>query len=250
MPDSRTEFSSYSSSTDVMSIYADFNPHASSSVQNAASPGSAEASLLSSGLAHEAPALQAGPAVHTENFFSKIMNDPLHPDSQSDGGYSRPGCVSHAADGAGQNLSEPEDVSMSEKRWQAYLTRVTDNYGLDCGRPDLDLNKNDDHSAIDINYALDLFNADSQPASTSTSEGSHTGNAKYNGSDCNKRGYYVSPVPINIPRYLSPLPPSLVKTPINLMYFHHFLNHTGRMLVPHDCENNPFISVLPTSTYH
>ncbi|GLB03600.1 hypothetical protein AtubIFM57258_008841 [Aspergillus tubingensis] len=245
MPESRTEFSSYSSSTDVMSIYADFQSHASSSAQNAASPGSAEASLLSSGLAHEAPALQAGPAVHTENFFSKIMNDPLHPDSQSDGVYSRTGYVSHAADSAGQSLSELEDVSMSEKRWQAYLTRVTDNYGLDCGRPDLDLNKNDDHSAIDINYALDLINSDSRP-SASNSEGLHTENAKYDGSDCNKRSYYASPVPINIPRYLSPLPPSLVKTPINLMYFHHFLNHTGRMLVPHDCENNPFISVLPT----
>ncbi|GKZ18536.1 hypothetical protein AbraIFM66951_003417 [Aspergillus brasiliensis] len=246
MPECRTEFSSYSSSTDVMSIYADYNSHGPSSGQNAASPGSAEASLLSSGLAHEAPALQAGPAVHTESFFSKIMNEPLHPESQSDRLYSRTGCISHAADSAGQNLSEAEDVSMSQKRWQAYLTRVTDNYGLDCGRPDLDLNKNDDHSAIDINYALDLISSDNQSSSASTSKDLHTGNAKYSGFDCNKRVYYESPVPINIPRYLSPLPPSLVKTPINLMYFHHFLNHTGRMLVPHDCENNPFVSVLPT----
>ncbi|RAL02461.1 Zn(II)2Cys6 transcription factor [Aspergillus ibericus CBS 121593] len=245
VPDHGTDFSSYSSSADMMSVYADFNSHVSAPAHDATSPSSAEVSLLSSGMSQEAPALQAGPTVHTESFFSKIMNGPSASDDQSEGSQSSATCMFAHPDYAARDLSGSVDVSMSERRWRAYLTRVTDNYGLDCGRPDLDLNKNDDHSAIDINYALDLINSDNK-SSASTPEDSHTGNTKDSIVDRSKHIYYASPVPINIPRYLSPLPPSLVKTPINLMYFHHFLNHTARMLVPHDCEDNPFVSVLPT----
>lgn len=32
---------------------------------------------------------------------------------------------------------------------------------------------------------------------------------------------------------------------MNLLYFHHFLNHTARILVPHDCSANPFRNILP-----
>ncbi|KAL8952223.1 MAG: hypothetical protein Q9183_007402, partial [Haloplaca sp. 2 TL-2023] len=32
---------------------------------------------------------------------------------------------------------------------------------------------------------------------------------------------------------------------MNLLYFHHFLNHTARILVPHDCAANPFKNILP-----
>jgi hypothetical protein len=32
---------------------------------------------------------------------------------------------------------------------------------------------------------------------------------------------------------------------MNLLYFHHFIYHTGRILVPHDCPENPFRTVLP-----
>ncbi|KAJ5104192.1 hypothetical protein N7532_004721 [Penicillium argentinense] len=136
-----------------------------------------------------------------------------------------------------------KDSALAQSKWQAYLTSVTDNYGLDCGRPDQDLALNNDHAAIDINSALDSIamksrNGDSASpsapwASPATQSNDYT-------------GYYASPVPINIPRYLSPLPRTLLENPINLMYFHHFLNHTSRMLVPHDCENNPFLSVLPS----
>ncbi|KAJ5787656.1 Crotonase core, partial [Penicillium paradoxum] len=137
----------------------------------------------------------------------------------------------------------PHESLIAQSKWQTYLNNVTDNYGLDSGRPDQDLTFNNDHAAIDINYALDLIssrwrtqeNSDS-PASQPVSEPQ----AQF----CS--GYYASPVPINVPRYLSPLPSSLLGNPINLMYFHHFLNHTARMLVPHDCDNNAFISVLPS----
>ncbi|KAJ5280612.1 hypothetical protein N7478_005984 [Penicillium angulare] len=144
-------------------------------------------------------------------------------------------------DGKEDHQATRESVS-AQSKWQAYLTSVTDNYGLDCGRPDRDLASNNDHAAIDVNSALDVISSrgrseESSPKSYPTP--SVPQNTEYG-------GYYASPVSINIPRYLSPLPPTLLENPINLMYFHHFINHTSRMLVPHDCDNNPFMSVLPS----
>ncbi|KAJ5963953.1 uncharacterized protein N7479_003829 [Penicillium vulpinum] len=135
------------------------------------------------------------------------------------------------------------ETSMAQNKWQTYLNNVTDNYGLDSGRLDQDLTFNNDHAAIDINYALDLIGS-----RWCNEEHSHL-KASQPGPEPQVQfcsGYYASPVPINVPRYLSPLPSSLLENPINLMYFHHFLNHTARMLVPHNCDNNPFISVLPS----
>lgn len=139
------------------------------------------------------------------------------------------------------------DISTSERKWHAYLNSVTDNYGLDRGRPDLDLNKNNDHAAIDVNHALQLINSHWKCRRGFESVESETSFVQQDNLDLKKRTYYISPVPVDIPRYLSPLPATLLKNPINLMYFHHFLNHTAKMLVPHDCEDNPFVSVLPSS---
>jgi len=55
--------------------------------------------------------------------------------------------------------------------------------------------------------------------------------------------------PVSIPRGLDPLPPMLVENDRNMMYFKHFLSFTARLLVPHDCSENPFKKVLPQSTY-
>ncbi|PWY86930.1 C6 zinc finger domain protein [Aspergillus heteromorphus CBS 117.55] len=242
LPDHRHDFSSYPSSN-MTAVYADYNPQVASSVREVASPHSMEVGLHSSRAPHDLSTLQTSPVVPTQSFFNKIMNTPSPPDSQLDGPQSDGETAFHTSS---SDLLESVDTSMSEKRWQAYLTSVTDNYGLDCGRPDLDLNKNDDHSAIDINYALDLISFEMTTHSPPSPGHQRTDNAADHSFDRRKHAYYSSPVPINIPRYLSPLPPSLVKTPINLMYFHHFLNHTARMLVPHDCRDNPFISVLPT----
>ncbi|KAI5293679.1 hypothetical protein KEM52_005320 [Ascosphaera acerosa] len=60
-----------------------------------------------------------------------------------------------------------------------------------------------------------------------------------------KGGYYASPVPVNIQKFLMPLPSVLTQSPVNMLYFHHFLNHTGKILAPHACEHNPFTRVLP-----
>ncbi|KAF4842700.1 hypothetical protein CGCSCA4_v008439 [Colletotrichum siamense] len=41
-------------------------------------------------------------------------------------------------------------------------------------------------------------------------------------------GYYDRPILIRIPRNLEPLPSKLRDNPMNLLYFHHFLNHTAK----------------------
>lgn len=165
------------------------------------------------------------PANRAESLHSFHHSDVLSPDTKADERASK-------------------DTNSAQSKWQAYLTSVTDNYGLDCGRPDRDLTFNNDHAAIDINAALDMISSRGRSEDTASSPVSRAASDTLK-SDYS--GYYATPVAINIPRYLSPLPKTLLENPINLMYFHHFLNHTSRMLVPHDCDNNPFISVLPAS---
>ncbi|KAJ5179061.1 hypothetical protein N7492_002271 [Penicillium capsulatum] len=131
-----------------------------------------------------------------------------------------------------------EESSLAQSNWQAYLNSVTDNYGMDRGHPDSDMALNNDHAAIDIPNALDMENLHRQHDEYESCRATNKGKDGYT-------GYYSLPVPINIPRSLAPLPATLLESPINLMYFHHFLNHTSRMLVPHDCDFNPFMSVLP-----
>jgi hypothetical protein len=111
-------------------------------------------------------------------------------------------------------------------------------YGYDCGNPDLDTPMNDDHNAIansipplGMDYE-DVWGCRNADTTTRFSQGG---------------GYYASPVPITISNSLQPLPPLLLENPMNLLYFHHFLNHTARILVPHDCGQNPFRQILPES---
>jgi len=55
------------------------------------------------------------------------------------------------------------------------------------------------------------------------------------------------PDQMSIPRRLDPLPQWLLSSEQNKMYFHHYLKHTARLLVPHDCSENPFKHILPQS---
>ncbi|KAJ5167620.1 uncharacterized protein N7482_003214, partial [Penicillium canariense] len=187
-------------------------------------PGLLLGSHASSSAGHDRPTPVSTHAPRTESLHAFHHSEVRSTDARES---ERSGNEPHAA----------------QSKWQAYLTSVTDNYGLDCGRPDCDLALNNDHAAIEINSALDSIGSwgrkDEFPSPTSFQSPSDTQKPDFT-------GYYASPVPINIPRYLSPLPPALLKNPINLLYFHHFLNHTSKMLVPHDCDNNPFMSVLPS----
>ncbi|KAH7131951.1 fungal-specific transcription factor domain-containing protein [Dendryphion nanum] len=113
-------------------------------------------------------------------------------------------------------------------------------YGYDLGLPDLDSPKNIDENAIQM---------------FSPRSGNHQGfgdDSIYGNADTHAKdmafehgGYYSKPVPIRIPKSLEPLPQLLHESPMNLIYFHHFINHTARILIPHDCEQNPFRQILP-----
>ena len=116
-------------------------------------------------------------------------------------------------------------------------------YGYDMGFPDHDIPNNDDISAIAIfspqSDAMDLDGSNAYGAT----EPRHKDMAFESGD------YYAKPVAIRISKSLGPLPPMLMENQMNLLYFHHFLNHTARILVPHDCERNPFREILPESMY-
>ncbi|KAH7391962.1 fungal-specific transcription factor domain-containing protein [Pyrenochaeta sp. MPI-SDFR-AT-0127] len=112
-------------------------------------------------------------------------------------------------------------------------------YGYDLGLPDHDTPNNDDYSAITIfSPQSDTMDLDDETT---------YGNAEPRGKDMafESGGYYAKPVAIRISKSLGPLPPLLMENQMNLLYFHHFLNHTARILVPHDCERNPFRQILP-----
>lgn len=126
------------------------------------------------------------------------------------------------------------------------------NYGVDRGFPDLDLPNNNDSIALNgLTPSLSTvgLHSSEQDASIGDNDfpaefgfGLH-GTTTAHGHD----GYYAKPVIVTIPRSLGPLPSTLQENPMNMLYFHHFLNHTARILVPHDCSENPFKSILPQS---
>lgn len=183
-------------------------------------------------------------SVAQEGYFSTVINKPISSGRHSlhypSGLHTRPPVLIEETD-------QFASASTAESKWHTYLTTVTDNYGLDCGRPDLDLNRNNDHAAIDVNYALDLISSMWKNQSATPKSVDYEKEPQEHNTDRSRYTYYASPVPINIPRYLSPLPSSLLENPINLMYFHFFLNKTATLLVPHNCGLNPFISVMPSS---
>ena len=121
-------------------------------------------------------------------------------------------------------------------------------YGYDYGLPDLDIPKNDDNGAINpqtpaasLSSPASLFDEAWSP--------SRLFELDVEKPAFERGGYYARPVPIRIPLDLEPLPAQLADSPMNLIYFHHFLNHTARILVPHDCPDNPMKSTLPRSMY-
>ncbi|KAJ4984666.1 C6 zinc finger protein [Stagonosporopsis vannaccii] len=146
--------------------------------------------------------------------------------------------------------------SISDNSWQEYnaeneprpkypvMDSVSTTYGYDMGLPDFDTPRNKDHSAIAIfsppvgtmELSEDFPFVEAEPRTRDMAFG--------------KGGYYVKPVQIRIPKSLEPLPPILMENQMNLLYFHHFINHTARILVPHDCERNPFRQILPEMAVH
>ncbi|GAB7366578.1 hypothetical protein MBLNU230_g8564t1 [Neophaeotheca triangularis] len=114
-------------------------------------------------------------------------------------------------------------------------------YGFDHGLADVDVPRNLDYEAV-LPRSPDLRRRDTAGnPDVSSSEDEQDASQMAFGPG----GYYAQPVPIRIPKSLEPLHPELMANPMNLLYFHHFTNHTGRINVPHDCPDNPFRTILP-----
>ncbi|KAL9609299.1 MAG: hypothetical protein Q9167_005917 [Letrouitia subvulpina] len=125
----------------------------------------------------------------------------------------------------------------------------TISYGVDRGFPDRDLPNNNDAIALNV-VTPSLSKRSFDDGDIESPEDSYFspefGFGLYGTNSAHDQGgYYSTPVTVTIPRGLTPLPPTLQDNPMNLLYFHHFLNHTARILVPHDCSANPFKSILP-----
>lgn len=151
-------------------------------------------------------------------------------------------------------LSDPVDTGRQETHSSDSQTRqypMTNNeegytsYGYDLGQPDHDMPKNDDANAIKLFSPVMSYNGHYEDYFNGFGEGGHARDIAFE-----KGGYYEKPVRITISKALEPLPPKLLENPMNLLYFHHFLNHTARILMPHDCDQNPFRKILPRSKYH
>ena len=155
-------------------------------------------------------------------------------------------------------LADPEDF----KTWKSSsqpakyplesVAEETTTYGYDLGLPDLDTPRNDDESAIlpfsppaRRESVISYLNANGETEWDASPYNPFSAQSKVIAFE--PGGYYASPVPIKIPFSLEPLPAKLMENKMNLLYFHHFLNHTARILVPHDCSDNPFRTVLPES---
>ena len=126
-----------------------------------------------------------------------------------------------------------------------HLSSSTLLYGFDCGQIDTDLPKHNDHKAIKefTGFGPAYFrNCDHVLEAELRTDLQYKGIASDNG-----KNYYRRPVSIRLSESLPPLPDLLKTNPINLMYFHHFINNTASLLVAHDCPENPFRTIIPAS---
>lgn len=193
-------------------------------------------------------------SAHSPYSISSIVNGPVTPGSSinSSSPYpayqSLPAAVQDAPDlrrlSVKSLLSDPSDAServyYHRPGGHGYRT-----YGYDHGFTDLDIPRNDDNNVV-LPRSPDMRRASTAVSEASTSSGEL--DAKQIAFE--PGGYYAQPVPVKIPRFLEPLPVELASNQMNLLYFHHFINHTGRILVPHDCAENPFRTILPQMAMH
>ncbi|KAL8949383.1 MAG: hypothetical protein Q9222_004503 [Ikaeria aurantiellina] len=148
----------------------------------------------------------------------------------------------------------PADSGTETPYIASTVTTPTIEYGVDRGFPDLDLPKNNDAIALDgVSPILPRSDSylDGMDVNETEDIPPEFGFGLYgNNSVHDQGGYYAQAVTVTIPRGLTPLPSILQENRMNLLYFHHFLNHTARILVPHDCSANPFKSILPQMAIH
>ncbi|KAK0126561.1 hypothetical protein ONS95_008151 [Cadophora gregata] len=141
--------------------------------------------------------------------------------------------------------SIPDSQDWSGQYQDIFSDTIT--WGVDRGFKDLDVGENDDINAISGSSPLLSrdhleYTIDGDGSSTPIEFGF---GMETNSSAFASGSYYDKPVSIRIPRWYGELPAKLRDYPMNLLYFHHFINHTAGCLVPHNCSSNPFKSILP-----
>ncbi|OAP55107.1 hypothetical protein AYL99_10807 [Fonsecaea erecta] len=206
------------------------------------------------------PRVQFNP--HTPTFFPSYLSNPLTPATSA---------TSQTQDNEDRRISvssllsedpEPEDRRDSRqddqngtfdeqipRRGSLHQRMIsyseTETYGQDRGNVDLDVPRNNDTMAISGMSPSEHSDFESWLNDTDLGVPEFGFGLVSRETVFASGGYYAAPVPIKIPRKLEPLPRALSENPMNLLYFHHFLNHTARILVPHDCPENPFKTILP-----
>lgn len=160
----------------------------------------------------------------------------------------------YLATGSGAGVSSPQRLSVnsllidspreshpSAGIAQSFPSRLLEDgtriYGYDYGFPDLDIPHNNDSLVMSYKTSGQVR---SSRSGTATPISPGNGPMAFESG-----GYYDKPVQIRISNRFEPLPLSLLQNPMNLLYFHHFLNHTARVLVPVDCQDNPLRSLMP-----
>lgn len=196
------------------------------------------------------------------NYFSNTSN-PLTPamssgsalsgDPSDDRRISVSSLLSEDTSGGERRSSSTTVDPQPSRRGSLFMTLVTysdtETYGHDRGNPDLDIPRNNDTQAISGASPSEHSDFDSWLSNADVGVPEFGFGLESRATVFAPGGYYASPVPIKIPCKLEPLPAALSENPMNLLYFHHFLNHTARILVPHDCPENPFKTILPKSRF-
>ncbi|UNI14783.1 hypothetical protein JDV02_001379 [Purpureocillium takamizusanense] len=118
-------------------------------------------------------------------------------------------------------------------------------YGFDLGRRDDDVASNDDEGAVSL-----VTPTRCEPHRWAVNSSDLAGKQPPAPGGGQVGGYYDEAVPILIPWELEPLPDKLRNNKMNLLYFHHFINHTAKVLVPyHDTNSNPMSRSLPQMAF-
>ncbi|WPH01369.1 Hypothetical protein R9X50_00421200 [Acrodontium crateriforme] len=188
----------------------------------------------------------------TPHTISNIINTPTPGSS----GPSGSPYAHHAATITQHGLTPPDLRRLSVKSllvdqddvrpqifpdWELYGSRT---YGYDHGARDLDIPHNDDLSGI-MPKPSEWLRSSNAASEDGTGSGVDAGPHAFD-----LGGYYNEPVAVKIPHLFEPLHPELLVNQMNLLYFHHWINHTARVMIPHECPENSLRGVLPQMAMH
>ena len=191
------------------------------------------------------------PCLYTDNAITVTNEDTMPPPNSGRGSTSLSVDSSRKMSVAYDPDDDPRRMSVnsllikeeSEAKTRPSVSRYDSDdrmqfYGIDRGLPDFDVPRNIDRTVLDVTTPI-MTHTETERRDSSTEFGFS--------STANSVAGYTHNLQVRISKNLLPLPDVLLNNPMNLMYFHFFIEHTARILVPHDCPANPFKIILPQS---